>query len=145
MIKLNEDEKNFLKYNREKIIKEDWVSFIDFLYSSFIYAQYPDLNHNKILNLLEEFGVDYKKYPKFKLGEAVKTIDAYEIVDKEDYLLPSTLRKYNDVNFVYVSDMYGVVEEIIPYFNGTINFLYIVKINDTDNYVLINQRGLRKI
>lgn len=113
-----------------------------------MYASYPDLNYNKILNLLKEIGINYERCPKFKLGEAIKINDIGEIVD-EDHIPPTYLKNYySDANFVFVSDTYGVVEEIIPYFNDIINFLYIVKITETEktnDYVLINQRGLKKI
>lgn len=148
---LNKDEKEFLRNAKLLIIDGDWLNFIDMLYSNDTHIDYDyKVNQNKILNLLDEVGVDYKNYPKFKIGERVYISDVTEILDIniDMHNNPAFIKKYSDKNFVFASNINGTIKDILPLFNAIYSFVYVVEVKDNNGvveYSLVNQNGLGKI
>ena len=149
---LNKDEKEFLRNAKLLIIDGDWLNFIDMLYSNDTHIDYDyKVNQNKILNLLDEVGVDYKNYPKFKIGERVYISDVTEILDINNIDIHNNsafIKKHSNKNFVFISNVIGTIKDILPLFNAIYSFVYVVEVQDNNGvfeYVLVSQNGLGKI
>lgn len=73
MIKLNSEEKKFLKEHEDKIRADDYKSILE----DILIDRYID--RNLIINVFKDLGVDLIDYSEFNVGDKVKIKDSGEI------------------------------------------------------------------
>lgn len=157
-MELSDEDKEFFIKNKELIINNKWNS----LMKNFnIYYEKSNTNGWAILNILKENGVDYLKYPPFRIGDKIKVIpDApfcYALgPDNFSELMPYFPRKWDweRDNFIEINarDIKGVVEDIININNEFSSYMFpfasVIKIIDGEykgKRILINQENIRDL